>query len=1298
MDREYTSEQQAAIDTRDCDLLVSAAAGSGKTAVLIERLIQMMVDQEKPVELDRLLVVTFTDAAAQEMRQRLGEALRERLEKDPSDAHLQRQMILLPKASIMTIHSFCLQVVRSHFAQLGIDPSFRVADGTEMELLKQELMSALFEQLYEDEMEDDALAAIAFSEGGKADFHRLVEFYGNAVKDDSLQELALSLYEFSRSKPWPEEWLIEQAESFRVTTVAEMEQAAWYVFFRQEAGAVLAELAAELEEALELAQNPNIHVGYVELLNDELNMVLLAARGLETGLDAFIRAMEDVVFGRLPGAKSKTQDGTMTEDGIKALKESIQGLRNDVKDRLLDLKKRAAFKPAVDMLADMNDLYGVMRALAGVVNAFAEKFGQEKRRRNLVDFSDFEHLCLEVLLEEGSTEDNPIPSAAAQVLQEKYAEICVDEYQDSNLVQELILLSVSRKGRGEPNRFMVGDMKQSIYRFRMANPDLFRQKYAAYSREKGSLERVIGLSKNFRSRDGVLDCINFIFRQTMDEALGDVEYDEHSMLYFGAKYYPAYVCEVDCEAEMILVESEAAKTEGDGDASDIEGADEGERADSSGRDDGLNVLAELTNAEAEARAVAVRINELVNGDEPMQVSERGGGTRPAAYRDIVVLLRSPGVVGGAYAEEMRRLEIPSFAGSTKGYFEATEVLTVLGLLQIIDNPRQDLHLITVLHSPLYGFTADELVAVRACSDGLFYDAVLAAAESDRLDAGLRERLTAFCTQLEDWRNRAVMTPVSAMLWALYGETGYYRLVGTMAGGNVRCANLTALFERAVQYEKTSLKGLFHFIRYIERLQKSGQELSDAKVVGENENVVRVMSVHKSKGLEFPIVFVCGLGRKFNVMDTQAAFVMHAELGFGPKHIDLENRVASNTLKRYAVSLRILRENLSEELRLLYVALTRAKEKLILTAAVKSVAKEREKLLRSVRAKDLLLPNAVRLRASRFVDWILPALARHRDMMVLADGIKPVCEAAWNDASRWRLSIVSKAASEAAALEENASVTERMEALCTTDMQADYSGQREAVVARLHYHYETLNADEIPSKLSVSEIKRMHYAAVMEDSASLFDGQFEQGYVQEDGVGSSEGEGERRMSNLRVPKMISGDTAPNAARRGTLLHTVLEYVDFEQDVTETALDARVADLLRRGFIREDELPFIDRPAILAFMQSEVASRIRRSDDVRREVRFTSSERPHDINPEWDETIASRIVVHGVIDLMFREGDAFVLVDYKTDRFAPEALDAVVDRYRPQLQLYRNAIQKFSGQPVSESILYFFNRQIAKSVEV
>ena len=1260
MAEKFTSEQRQAIDARDCDLLVSAAAGSGKTEVLITRLIERITDTQKPVELDRLLVVTFTDAAAQEMRKRLGDALRERLREAPDDPHLQRQMLLMPKASITTIHAFCLQVVRSNFARLGIDPGFRVADTTEVELLKAEVMRALFERLYgEDEDGGEPVDESVFGAGGRADFYRLVEFYGDAVKDDALQALALELYEFSRSKPWPEQWLTAQADSFRVESAEALEQTDWYTFMREEAASELDELTGLLTEAIALAQSPHVNPANIDTLNDECSLFRLARRGLDEGLDAFIRAAGDINFRRWSGAKSKKADASLTEDEVKAYNKRVKDLRDEAKERFLELKKRVAVKHADELLDDMNDLHGVMHALAGVVNLFAALFGQEKRRRNIADFSDFEQLCLEALLEDGSTEDAPIPTAAALALQARFEEVYVDEYQDSSWVQELILLSVSRRGQGAPNRFMVGDMKQSIYRFRMANPELFRRKYAAYSREAGGKERLIGLSTNFRSRDGVLNCINFLFRQTMDEQLGDVAYDADSMLYFGADYYPAYDCEDDRAAEVLLVET---KTE-DAAADDTED------------EDGEGILPELTAIEAEARAVAARIHDMVNGEKPVQISTKDGGFRPAAYSDIVILMRSVKGPGEIYAEELRRAGVPSFAGASGGYFEAAEVLTMLAFLQVIDNPRQDLHLITVLHSPVYGFTADELVVIRQCAEGLFYDALLAAAE--QAPEALRARLNAFLTRLTAWRERAVLTPISKLLWSLYEETGYLRRVGAMAGGQVRRANLIALFERAVQYERTSLKGLFHFIRYIERLQKSGQELGDAKVLGENENVVRIMSVHKSKGLQFPVVFVCGLGRQFNQMDIRAPFVMHADYGFGPKHINLKTRVVSDTLKRNAIAMKLRRENLSEELRLLYVALTRARERLVLCMTMDNVEKALEKHARAIQAETLLLPSSSRLRAGRFSDWLLPALARHRDMAAHIGAENGACAAAWEDTSRWRFAFSRKTDAAREEQAEAVSFAARLEAL--HDAHADDAVYAEAS-RLLRYRYDSFGADAVPSKLSVSEIKRLYYAENLAESASLLpDAPFAEGLP---------------TQTLRPPRFAQGEAALTAAGRGTLTHTVLEHIDFAADTTAEALAARVDGLAARGFLRAEEAGLVDTGAILAFLQSPLAERIRQSPDVRREVRFVSGEKPSDITPAWDARITAPIVVHGVIDLMFREGDGFVLVDYKTDRFPADRLDEVAARYAPQIKLYRSAIQKFTGLPVTEAALYFFDRKIVK----
>ena len=1278
----FTSEQQAAIDARNCDLLVSAAAGSGKTAVLIARLIRMITDAENPVELDKLLVVTFTEAAASEMRQRLGEALRARLEANPDDLRMQRQLLILPQASITTIHSFCLQVIRANFAQLGIDPSVRVADVAEAELLKLEVLRALFERLYEDapegdEDEEETPDELVFGEGGKTAFLRLAEMYGGKVKDDELQSLVKDIYEFSRSKPWPEAWLLAQAESFRLgegqDAATAMASSAWYRFFVTETDRALADMERALAKAHTLSQNPNLHESYPATLADDVTAIALARHGLAEGPEAFVRAMDNPsAFGRLSSAKSKTTDGTLTEDGVKALKERIQALRNAAKEDYKTLKEKAAFKPAAALAADMADLYAPMRALAGVVLAFADKFAQEKRRRNLVDFSDFEHMCLEALLDEDSTEDNPIPTAAALALQERFDEVLVDEYQDSNWVQELILLVVSRKSQNRPNRFMVGDLKQSIYRFRMANPELFRRKFASYAREADAPERLIGLTKNFRSRDGVLDGINLIFRQTMDEALGDVTYDGNAMLHFGAASYPPYAREADRFCELILT--------------DIAGSAE---TDEEAEDEEEDAVAALSAEEAEAQAVAERLAALFHSESKMTVFDKNTGTREAEYRDAAILLRAANQRGETYAKALRAVGIPAYAGARAGYFASAEVQVVLAFLQIIDNPRQDLHLITVMHSPLYGFTADELVVVRGCAEGMFFDAVCAARTDANVPPPLRARLEAFRVQLDAWRDRALLTPIAALLQAVYDETGFYRIAGAMAGGDVRRANLTAIVERALAYERTSLRGLFHFIRYIERLQKSGQDMSEAKVLGENENVVRIMSIHKSKGLEFPIVCVCGLGQQFNTMDLKKSFVLHADLGFGPTHIDLENRVRSNTLKRYAVVQQLRREGLSEELRLLYVALTRAREKLILSGKVRNAAETLAKLEGVLLEGNELFPEAQRLSAKRYMDWVLPALLRHRDAAAFLQeqGLEAhgaACTAVHGDASRWAISVYSKAAAERKEQAEAVDYAMHLEALRGQDMAADHSGRRAEVWRRLTYRYDTLGAEAIPVKLSVSEIKRMHYALTDGGAHVLPD-------VERAAV-SPQGE----APVFAPPRFITGDAQPNAAQRGTLLHTVLEHIDFTRDVTRAALEARVADVAARGFISAEDIRYVDVRALEGFMQSEIASRIRCSPDVRREVRFVVDEKPHDLYAAWDARIERRIVVHGVIDLMFREGDGFVLVDYKTDRIGESstAPDEAAERYRPQIEVYKRAVWKMTGNAVSEAILYFFNRQIAK----
>lgn len=1229
----FTQEQTSAIYMRDCDLLVSAAAGSGKTAVLVERIIQMVTNIEKPIDIDRLLVVTFTEAAALEMRQRIYKAIAAKIKEKPHNEHLNRQLILLSNASIMTIHSFCLSTIRKYFYEINIDPSFRVADVTETALLKQEVLRELFEARYE--------------QADSSSFTKLVEFYGNSIKDDALQTLVLDIYEFVQSNPNPENWLVEQAESFHFDNDEDYYNGALYKYFVKDTEKVLEAALKSIDNALLLCKNPNLHESYLKATESDKEKIAKSIDALKKGLPAFYDAV-NFKFESLSGAKSKTADGTMTDEEIKILKEEIKTNREMLKSEIKKIQEKALFKPPALMLQDLRDSYPIIKELCSVVIEFSVLFSAAKRSKNIADFNDFEHLCLKVLENE----------LIADEIRQKYEEVLIDEYQDINLVQETILKSVSRKSLGTPNRFMVGDIKQSIYRFRMANPDLFREKYNTYSKEDGSPERLINLSKNFRSRNAVLNSINFIFRRLMSDELGEVMYDENAALYFGADYY-----EGDSEnnkTEVCLINTGADSDDAGNQSDDDDvGADLRVRPSAAGGnlppadDETQDLLQDLTKYELEAKIVAARIKKLT---ENFMVTNHEGGYRKAQFSDVVILLRSQKLVADVFARELKKADIPAFAGSSSGYFEVVEIMTILSFLQVIDNPRQDIPLISTMYSPLFSFTADELVEVRRHGEGkLFYDCVVGYANDAERRGGpecppIQQRLINFIDTLNRWRDRAVYTEISELLWEIYEETDYYNYVGALMGGNVRQANLRALFERAVQYEKTSLKGLFHFVKYIEKLQKSDTELGDAKVMSESENLVRIMSIHKSKGLEFPIVFVCGLGKKFNMQDAQKGFLMHQDLGFGSFYLDLERRIRSNTINRYAIGKMIKRESLSEELRVLYVALTRAKEKLILVGSTAKLPEEN--------GRTTFTPT---INMTTYLEWILFALAVETDNQLF--------------------NIYTKTRSEVEIAEaETADRTVDMIAkLEQIDVDADYSGMKDAIYKRLSYVYPNLSATVIPSKMSVSEIKRLYYQEIIGNSETL------------DSVGADL---RVRLQTFAKPQFITGVMPPNQAEIGTIFHTVLEHMDFSKLKNITDIENFITELVNKNILAKEETPYININAIYKFLSSDIAKRMNRAANLSREAHFTIGVSPSEIKGEWADISEEKIIVHGIIDCFFEEDDGIVLVDYKTDNFKIDKIDAVVDKYRLQLALYKNAIEKSTGKKVIQSILYFFSQNVEK----
>ncbi|HZG76274.1 MAG TPA: helicase-exonuclease AddAB subunit AddA, partial [Paenibacillus sp.] len=1012
----WTDEQWQAIAARGDHLLVAAAAGSGKTAVLVERIIRTGTDETRPIDIDRLLVATFTNAAAAEMRHRMRDALEKALAANPGSRHLRRQLALVGRASITTLHSFCLEVVRRYVHLTDVDPAFRIANETEAALLRQEALEGVLEERYGTSAEDSPFWALA-------------DRFGGERGDDGLMKLVDRLYDFSRSHPFPEAWLREAAEAFRLGGASEggadraeggaleaesgategdagvPEDHPWLRSVAADVKLELEGIAASLRAGLELALRPAGPHAYADNFRAD-------AAGVERLLGALARggwrALREAAFGDDGGAfgRLKPQKG----DGVDAaLLERAKKLRKDAKDRLDALKEQLLTRTPEQYAAECRALAPLMDCLAQLVLDYAEAFRQAKTAKGLVDFGDLEHACLQVLRDPASTPDELLPTEAALQYREQFEEVYVDEYQDTNAVQETILRLVSRgeaigadgaAGAGAGNRFMVGDVKQSIYRFRLAEPGLFLRKYKTYRTLTDAFEDVgagggirIDLARNFRSRREVVDAVNFVFRQTMHEEAAELDYDERAELALGASY-PEPEGPHDLAADVVLIDRDGDPEEDDGDAAEA---------------------LELDAAEAEGRAIGRRILELTGGAgvPALQVYDKAaGGMRPVGYRDIVILLRADKAWAPALIEQLRLYGVPAHAELGGGYFEAVEVETLLSMLQTIDNPLQDIPLAATMMSPAFGFTAEELAKVRVAGGRgrPFYEAVGAVASGKEPNPGvasgaLREKAARFVTTLEPWRTAARQGPLADLILKLFRETGYFDFVGGLPGGVQRQANLRALYDRARQYEATSFRGLFRFLRFIERLRDSGSDLAPARALGETENVVRIMSIHKSKGLEFPVVFVAGLGKSFNRGDEREPFLLHKELGFGPRFVDPELGAAHPTLPQLAIRRRLRAEALAEEMRVLYVALTRAKEKLILVGSAKGLARRLEDWNAVASSPGPKLPAHAIHRGSCFLDWLVPSLLRHpaaedvRDAYDLA-ALPP--EARVADGSRWRL--------------------------------------------------------------------------------------------------------------------------------------------------------------------------------------------------------------------------------------------------------------------------------------------------------
>ena len=914
----WTNEQLQAIQEKDSNILVAAAAGSGKTAVLVERIIHKIIDEQ--MDIDKILVVTFTNAAASEMRERILEAIYKKLEENPENVHLQRQIILLNKASICTIHSFCLDVIHNHFYEIDLPSNFKIADTAEIDLLKQEVLDDLFEQKY--------------TENDK-DFIELLENYTNYRGDEALQELVLKIYKFIQSSPFPLKWLQEKLELLKIED-KDISQTIWGKLIIQAVEDDIQESIMQLETVKsKMALYPEMTKFYQKICEDLI--ILKDLQNYNSWDELYIKLL-NFNFSKWPVDKKVTND----------LKEDSKEIRDKVKKHIKEKTAKLLSCSQEQAVKDLKIITPILEKLANLVTEFTKNFAEKKKEKNCIDFNDIEHFALKILLDENNN-----PTEVAKKYKEKFEEIAIDEYQDSNLVQEAILTSIS-KGN---NIFMVGDVKQSIYKFRQARPELFLQKYDEYKNKEEKTQEdnlKIQLFRNFRSRQNILNITNLVFESIMSKELGDINYNENEYLNYGANYpEPEEIKNYAGIAELDIIDLKEDES-----ITAFEG-EEDEEEQEKVEDDVL-----------EAKFVANKIQELLNSD--YMVFDKKQGYRKIRPKDIVILLRATSNLSPIYEKELSDLELPVFSDTSGTYLDTVEIQTILSVLKIIDNPLQDIPLVVVLRSSICNFTDNDLITIRLTDRNCnFYEALI----KTRIicDGDLKDKIESFLEKLEKWKSISQYMPLDEFIWQIYLDTGYYQYVGLLPNGAMRQANLKTLFEKAKQYEKASFKGLFNFIQFIDKLKKQNGDLASAKLIGENEDVIRIMSIHKSKGLEFPVVFLCNSHKKFNMQDLNDNILLHQDIGFGPTIMDATRKIKYSSIAKDAIKLKMKQETLSEEQRILYVALTRAKEKLYITGRSKDFTKyvqDKNKVLEMYESENIKLDAKLMKKANSYLDWIM----------------------------------------------------------------------------------------------------------------------------------------------------------------------------------------------------------------------------------------------------------------------------------------------------------------------------------------
>ena len=1186
-DRKWTPEQQQAIEARNCSLLVAAAAGSGKTSVLVERIIERVLDPNENIDIDRLMVVTFTDAAASEMRERIGVAISQRMnalsfQTDTAfRKRLKRQLTLLNKATISTMHAFCSKLIRKNFNKIDLDPNFRVLDAIEADLLKEEAMELVLQQQYEGTKELQGLPLELFE--------TLLDIYGGKKGDDSLKGLLLRIYKETSSNPFPKQWREESLRMFFPENLVQYQddfsKSLWGSLLVQQLKQEVPDWIFRCKQAIQLCEEGE-NPAYIPVFQYRMQYFQSVLDALEQGWDCIKQAIYLYAPGRTPNKTPGCDENSLTR-----VKETLE----EIKDAVELYQNNYFSKTSAENVAELTDCYEILQGLCVLVDDFTETYGEMKQQKCALDYDDLEHFALRILTE--------YPEVATE-LQNFYEEVYTDEYQDTNMTQETILRLVSRHAPQTPNLFMVGDIKQSIYGFRQARPDIFLKKYNTFSPELESEERIIRLYKNFRSRQDVIASVNYLFTKMMVKDVCGMAYTTEEYLNLGANYeVPMY----DVACELLVTDS---KTEIQNDE-----------------------IEEKNKTELEAVMIGKRIQQLLE--------EAKGALQ---YKDIVILLRATKNKADVFAETLAKQGIPTFCDVNAGFYQSREGKVVLALLQIIDNPLQDIPLLAVLKSPIGGFSEDEIVRMRLINrEKYLYYNLKALAEAGDEKAG------SFLEQLQYFRTYAAEHLLSELISELYRKTDYYNYAGVFSDGAARQANLQKMQEEAVKYERQTGGGIFEFLAYVEKIKSSEGDLGGATLLGENDNVVRIMSIHKSKGLEFPVVFLANMDKGFNRRDFSGTVLMHQELGFGMSQFDRQYRIKYETTSKMAMKQKKNQELIAEEMRLLYVAMTRAKEKLILSGTIPKMQQKLQKYWSVLEHKDDMLPVRYVTKANSYFDFIVPLLLRHPDLKEARELAEiPNNPLTWRtpeleeETCHFYFSYVPKDMLDI----ENTMLADAPAKKEIIEM--DDQVLKNEIEKRLATSYAFSQSAEIPAKISVSQLNQTQAVPQL----------------------------------LRQPQFMEGKRNKTAAEWGTIAHYILQHISLH-DVSKESIQV----LCRRQGLSEEEIQQFDWENILTFFAGPIGRRMCQAKNVYREKAFTMEVPAKQLFPNISNENQDAVLVQGVIDCYFEEADGIVILDYKTDRVLLGEEVIAAEKYRKQLELYKRAIETETKERVKETIIYF-----------